>query len=381
MRFRSVALKNNMILILSLTPFIISLVFSIYKSSDTEYLSLALNISGSQRMRTMLLSNYSQGYVKASEDGNLEGISEYRELLLEEADRYFVYYEALMYGDEELDMKENPFTDIFIELDGMSPLVMEYRDSVGRLIADPKDNEALLFVIHNAMSIKNGFHLVTNMYQDENDAYIKTKRDIDTVMLVFAACITMLGLLLSTSIKRHEYEANHDHLTGLKNRQNFYNMIEKESPEDYSIVFIDINHFKQINDLYGHDIGDEILKQVSDRMLRVFDRNHLFRYGGDEFIGLIKHKEVADNGHQYRIGKDIEKLVTNVRRAFEEPIKDSKTAFHHVDFAMGIISKEVELDDWEIIVSASDRLMYMAKEKEVEVLICHEKEDIDKYFD
>ncbi len=84
----------------------------------------------------------------------------------------------------------------------------------------------------------------------------------------------------------------HDKLTGIYNRRYFDIIIDKliEKAADFSVKFsvlmIDIDHFKKFNDKYGHDIGDEVLKIVSRTIEKNIRSNSdmLFRYGGEEFI-------------------------------------------------------------------------------------------------
>ncbi|MDM8550179.1 GGDEF domain-containing protein [Desulfobacterales bacterium HSG2] len=85
-----------------------------------------------------------------------------------------------------------------------------------------------------------------------------------------------------------------DRLTGLHNRRKFDEMIkiEKERATRYnipfSIVFIDIDHFKKINDTYGHDVGDQVLIEISSVLKsRIRITDWAFRWGGEEFILLL----------------------------------------------------------------------------------------------
>lgn len=90
------------------------------------------------------------------------------------------------------------------------------------------------------------------------------------------------------------YVANRDFLTGLYNRRAFqeqyYKMIElaKREGSQISIAMFDIDKFKFINDTYGHDKGDDVLKQVANTLLDVGRKSDIIgRYGGEEFIRLL----------------------------------------------------------------------------------------------
>jgi diguanylate cyclase (GGDEF)-like protein len=100
------------------------------------------------------------------------------------------------------------------------------------------------------------------------------------------------GLLQARDALQHQ--ASHDHLTGLWNRRMVLHQLERElrrSARDRSelaVVLVDIDHFKRINDTYGHAAGDAVLQQVAGR-LRAVVRSHeyLARYGGEEFLILL----------------------------------------------------------------------------------------------
>jgi len=91
------------------------------------------------------------------------------------------------------------------------------------------------------------------------------------------------------------YQANHDQLTGLANRYLFNDRLNqalkkaKRYQSSIAIIFIDLDHFKEVNDSYGHDIGDKLLKQVTlilHQLIR--DEDVISRLGGDEFVVMIE---------------------------------------------------------------------------------------------
>jgi diguanylate cyclase (GGDEF)-like protein len=90
---------------------------------------------------------------------------------------------------------------------------------------------------------------------------------------------------------------NIDPLTGINNRKYFYEMLDKKvlkKTEKFAVAFIDLDYFKTVNDIYGHDIGDQLLTEIARLLSAVFgEKNTVVRYGGDEFAALleIKNKE------------------------------------------------------------------------------------------
>jgi diguanylate cyclase (GGDEF)-like protein len=99
------------------------------------------------------------------------------------------------------------------------------------------------------------------------------------------------------------YQADHDVLTGLANRRAFDDRLHDQRPEDVelSVIYLDLDRFKPINDTYGHSAGDAVLMAVADRLRRgVRCRDLVARLGGDEFavlrVGLdpAGQRELAD---------------------------------------------------------------------------------------
>src|SRR5699024_8440097 len=90
------------------------------------------------------------------------------------------------------------------------------------------------------------------------------------------------------------YMAYHDSLTGLLNRAAFNEKIttvlqqSKEYGETFSLLFIDLDRFKSINDTFGHQMGDELLIKVSERLTKAVSKNDIVaRLGGDEYAVLL----------------------------------------------------------------------------------------------
>jgi len=99
--------------------------------------------------------------------------------------------------------------------------------------------------------------------------------------------------------KAIEFQAFHDTLTNLPNRvfiENSLNAAIEEAQEQqkcFATMFLDLDGFKNVNDTLGHNIGDELLKAVADRLsANTHKENTLARMGGDEFAVIIKNEQV-----------------------------------------------------------------------------------------
>lgn len=149
-----------------------------------------------------------------------------------------------------------------------------------------------------------------------------------------------------------------DELTGVLNRRGFeYFLGEKKRETErfrktFGILFIDIDDFKQINDTYGHKIGDKVLKMVAEVLksnLRINDV--VARYGGDEFVVIF---EITDEDELKVLANRINILINS---SF---IEDSGNLIKVSVSIGGSISKEGNL---ERILEEADRLMYVSKSK------------------
>lgn len=85
--------------------------------------------------------------------------------------------------------------------------------------------------------------------------------------------------------------ANTDYLTGIPNRRYFFNQVSQimyREPEFTSLALLDLDHFKRINDTYGHDYGDLVLKETAKMMKKHFDGDSISRFGGEEFCVFMQ---------------------------------------------------------------------------------------------
>lgn len=135
--------------------------------------------------------------------------------------------------------------------------------------------------------------------------YSKRTENVYKIMNVVAvewdeAGIPQKVMMIAQDIgKRHELEnlANTDGLTGLFNERYFSSVLHRKEQKKLPFVlyYLDLDHFKPVNDTYGHDMGDKLLKAVAERLLKCIRSNDFaFRIGGDEFA-LIISAEMGDS--------------------------------------------------------------------------------------
>lgn len=158
---------------------------------------------------------------------------------------------------------------------------------------------------------------------------------------------------LEDARKIMESASQHDFLTGIPNRSKFMDDIERLIGEKKpcTVIMLDIDDFKKINDTLGHTAGDEALKQVASRM-RDIDSQLLtpYRFAGDEFILILQ-------SNQFKL---VEKIAYQCRQVFTSPfILDGKPA--KVCGSIGIASYPKDAEDVENLIICADEAMYQVK--------------------
>jgi diguanylate cyclase (GGDEF)-like protein/PAS domain S-box-containing protein len=155
------------------------------------------------------------------------------------------------------------------------------------------------------------------------------------------------------------HQATHDALTGLVNRTEFERRLERivndsrRGNRDNALCYIDLDHFKAINDTCGHAAGDQVLQQVSHRLLeRVRARDTLARIGGDEFGVLLEH---CPFDQAQRIANDLLSAVENFRFDWEGQS-------FPVGLSIGLIPLTAESGDLATIMHEADIACYAAKQ-------------------
>jgi diguanylate cyclase (GGDEF)-like protein len=150
------------------------------------------------------------------------------------------------------------------------------------------------------------------------------------------------------------YLANHDQVTGLANRMSIRNTIQQriDAKQAFSLLFIDLDGFKQVNDTYGHGIGDRLLMSIGQRVsshLEVGDI--LARYGGDEFVLLLRDDNQCNT---------VNRKANAVLQLIKQPYQIS-TYLLGVSACIGIAQYDGTDADTDSIIHRADVAMYQAK--------------------
>ena len=160
---------------------------------------------------------------------------------------------------------------------------------------------------------------------------------------------------LEQSQTRLEYEANHDPLTGLANRAYLRSRVDEllaRPDAEVGVLVVDLDGFKRINDLAGHEAGDEVLRAVAQRMRRhVREDDVLARMGGDEFVAVL----VGGGDDMAGVVQD---TAVRLRAVIAEPVM-GRTGVRRV--TASISSAVGSVADFPRLVAAADAAMYRDK--------------------
>ena len=155
-----------------------------------------------------------------------------------------------------------------------------------------------------------------------------------------------------------EKYANYDKLTGLPNRRLFFERLEltilenERDKAEFAVLFIDLDGFKNINDNYGHEVGDEVLTTVGNRLLKCVRKSDtVARMGGDEYTVILKNVEDKE---------DIKNLVEKIHKSLQEVMQiDGVECF--VNSSIGVALYPENGYDSETLLRNADSLMYEIK--------------------
>lgn len=156
-------------------------------------------------------------------------------------------------------------------------------------------------------------------------------------------------------------EANHDPLTGLFNRRAFFDRAQvafQQLPEGandthrFALVMFDIDHFKRINDLHGHPVGDQVLREVAHRAKSILrEGDVLARYGGEEFIVLLSAA----------CKEDARAAAERLRTVIDaQPVQLDRQAIA-VSISVGLALRKGEAETLQRTIERADANLYRAK--------------------
>ncbi|NTS77503.1 EAL domain-containing protein [Catenovulum sp. SM1970] len=237
---------------------------------------------------------------------------------------------------------------------------------------DECENQAPLMQLQANISFANQLWYVTFSKQGLNqhaDLYASAAAG-SLLVLTLILCgyirtninrMTWANKLVKQKTESLSYQASHDQLTRLKNRSALSECLQTCLPGNtqqpfspFTVLFIDLDHFKRVNDTKGHLIGDLLLQQVAERLTEFSrSKDQAFRFGGDEFIVLLK--DITDD-----------KTVTKIAQRYLNEIKKPyyiENNYYHIGVSIGVSIIEQANTSLDTVLRDADIAMYEAKKQ------------------
>lgn len=156
------------------------------------------------------------------------------------------------------------------------------------------------------------------------------------------------------------HQAHHDILTGLPNRQLFHDRLTqallhaRRQGEMLGVMFLDLDHFKEVNDSFGHEVGDKLLCEVANRVkASIREGDTVARLGGDEFVLLLPRVRRLDN---------LAQLAQKVLASLSMPVRIDTTHELKLTTSIGISVYPADGDTPDMLIGRADEAMYQAKQ-------------------
>lgn len=219
------------------------------------------------------------------------------------------------------------------------------QEKITDLLSREKVEEARQVLVAEAIPLQEKFNVMLADFREDlqranDEALMQARQDYQRshrMMLVYGFIAALLGLGLGwltlnrlarathkieqqmadlkASHAALEEEATHDPLTGLANRRLFYDRLQhalrqaKRHGKKVGVLFVDMNRFKEVNDIHGHHVGDAVLTEVAARLVNsVRESDTIARVGGDEFVVLLE--DLRDRNDCYTAVKKIEESLS-----------------------------------------------------------------------
>lgn len=209
--------------------------------------------------------------------------------------------------------------------------------------------------------------LLTDMSDEEdlarNTVYIGIMTALiagGILLIFFYWLVGRIGQRIENNEKKLRRMATHDGLTDLYNHKFFYTLLEDEitRAERYqhhvSLLLLDIDHFKNVNDTYGHRSGDIILREVSKRLVgRLRSTDWVCRYGGEELTVILPETDISV---AQKIGEDLRLLIE------QAPFEIEDGQHITITVSTGVATYPQHGKDASTLVSGADTALYEAKE-------------------
>ena len=264
---------------------------------------------------------------------------------------------SLVFGNEYMDYVSRIEGDVAKckedLIAGINAVQSESRDTLHALLLKQQVLSVALFAIFIAMTVS-----IVVLVLWPLRAFGNHIRNNDSLPATGADELRRMAdaynLMYEENMKNHDIlrkKAEHDHLTGLYNRSVFERLLELHANEHYALMLVDADHFKEVNDSLGHDVGDAILQKVARLLNNAFrTSDYPCRIGGDEFAVFMSD-----------IDEELGYVVETKARRLLEGLLDTSDGLPALTLSIGIAFNDGTLSGEQVFKHA-DQALYKVKE-------------------
>jgi diguanylate cyclase (GGDEF)-like protein/PAS domain S-box-containing protein len=362
-------------------PSTLVLIFSFLNSNDTTHQLLGITVALIGLVMLLMGRQSHQNLLKMAllEDNNRHLISKLQNALTrkemevarktrrlatsEEQLRLVIEGAKLGFWDWQYQSGEHAVNDRWLEMLGLS------REDIRNDVSDwsdhihPEDKERVIGVVENAIQNHSAYRVDFRMrHKDGHWVWIQGSGAVveyDDQGQPLRLC----GIHQEISDRKRleaelQHRASHDALTGLLNRTRLWELLDSEIGRarryrhDLSLMMLDLDHFKPINDTFGHQVGDTVLKHFSEVLQRtVRHSDFCLRYGGEEFVVIMPETGI----------EPAKELAERIRHATESCRVPGNTEEMHCTVSIGIASFPTHGETPARLIETADAALYQAK--------------------
>ena len=285
--------------------------------------------------------------------------------------------EALLSYDTDLKLLD--CNDAFVELFS----IKHKSDIIGESLTNIMSDK-LSYIVSNSLKRNRRIYRGPLALPDGRELWVEMK--LSTIKDAKGNVTGGIGVI-EDNTKEHnareelEYLVTHDPLTSVLNRRGFHDFMdeffkkEKHNTHYSLLLYFDLNRFKQINDMYGHDIGDWVLIETTIRLKNTIDsESRLVRLGGDEFSLIMPYVSRDKEGALKRL----EEWVDRAREEFSKPFEVDGRVLD-VGYSIGVVVIEPKENDIEKLIRKADISMFQAKKEEDGSVFIYDETIAEKY--
>ena len=378
-----------LIAILSTSAFFI-LKLALHSSDSTAYI---VNISGKQRMLSQRIASFSQQYHNIKNDE----IKNKLQIVIDEMKEANNALSSGVFKNRDSVELSDEIKDIYYGKSNLKKRVEQYLE-IAQNILNSQNQEESKLLLDELLKISNGLLITLNeavlQYQKEGEEKISLIQSLEMVAWIITIFTLLLEIIfifqpmankifhlfeeiesmkdnlenevkirtleLEKTNQKLNYLASHDPLTGVKNRLNLEielkEVIEKYKKDniEFCVAIFDIDWFKKINDTYGHDTGDFVLKEVTNVFKGcIKEHDNVYRTGGEEFVVVLTNIDYANTLHKIEAIRDkVEKNIFSFKKI--DLTLTVSAGFYHPQI--------IRVDDVTTILKLSDNALYRAKQ-------------------